>query len=68
MNDRRYWVVIPDIVYTCVFIVFIFLWRKRSKEIKKECMVAEAVPSHYTIYVWEFPPEVSDENEIKKHF
>lgn len=68
MDDRRWWIIIPDMVYTSVFVLFIFLWRYRSKQIKKESIIAEASPSHYAIYAWGFSTDIQDPIYLKKHF
>jgi hypothetical protein len=35
MEERIYWLTVPDIAYTFLFLVFIWIYARKSKDIKQ---------------------------------
>lgn len=68
MSSRENYVVLPDILYSLVFMTFIKYWKRRSKQIKNDCLFSKATPSYYTVYIKNMPRDYVDENKLAEHF
>lgn len=61
MKKRENYIVLPDVLYSMVFIIFIFYWVKKTKKIKFDSRDIYSTPSVYSIFISGFNSNTSEE-------
>lgn len=59
---------IPDAVYSAVFLVFVILYSRKSRDISTQAKLKFSMPSQYAIQVYGIPRIVTNNSDLKKHF
>ncbi|KAL4509992.1 hypothetical protein ABPG72_010185 [Tetrahymena utriculariae] len=67
-DSRLLQVAIPDIVYSVIFLLFVFWFHYHSYQIAKETDLKNSLPSNYSIEVSGFPQTIIDEKILSNHF
>ncbi|EGR28597.1 hypothetical protein IMG5_172090 [Ichthyophthirius multifiliis] len=65
MNTRKYYLWIPDIVYSCLFLIIIFYYRIFSIKQLRAYNELNIFPSRYALEVKGFPKSTKDPNDLK---
>lgn len=68
INDNQLKVVIPDLVNTLIFILFLIYYRVRSSYVTDRNLENNIDISNYAIEVTRFPKAGLTEEDFKKHF
>lgn len=68
MERKKLYVIIPDVIYSLIFIIFIILFSRKSKEISASAKSTYSTPSQYAIEVKGIPTVVTRASDLKAHF